>query len=694
MDALIGPGEAARQLGVSTRTVQRWLRSGRLPAVPVGGRLKVATASLAPSMASLASTLSSLSPTTLQERPIRRLLVANRGELVVRIAGTCRSMGIQTLALATADQRDAWWTQAADAVIALESDYLDEAGIVATSIAAGADAVHPGYGFLAERPSFAEAVIAAGLIWVGPPPAAMRVLGDKAAARRLAVSVGLPVLPGYDGRGQSDAVLRREAARIGYPILLKPSAGGGGKGMHVVRTAVDLREALAMARREAQAAFGDDRLILERYLDRPRHVEVQLLLDAHGGGIHLGERDCSLQRRHQKVIEEAPAPGVAPGLRATLGEAALRLAMAAGYVGAGTAEFLLGEDGTFAFLEMNARLQVEHPVTEAVTGIDLVGAQLRVAAGEPLWISQADVVLTGHAIEARLYAEDPWHGFLPATGRVLGVRWPKVEGLRVDAGIGAGDDIGTRYDPLLSKLIAIGPDRSIALAVLADALDGTRLLGVTTNRSFLAWLLRQPAVVGGASRTDTIENRWHPDTELPERAWAIAAAALGDALTSGPASGAALGFRLNGPRHLAIEIEGQRRVAIASVDAQGGRDDVAGYGGLDRASIGKGDEVLIDVDGRAVRARLVPPPTIEAALRAAHRGSSAAAAITAPMPGVVAGVRVREGEVVEAHQVLLVLEAMKMENAIAAPADGLVEHVLVKIGQAVNRGDVLVELAD
>jgi excisionase family DNA binding protein len=691
MDALIGPGEAARRIGVSTRTIQRWLRSGRLPAVHVGRRLKVEVASLTPMM-------SSLSPRTPPERRIQRLMIANRGELVVRIAATCRSSGIRTLALATADQRDAWWTQGAEEVIALESDYLDEAGIVSAAVAAGADAVHPGYGFLAERPSFAEAVIAAGLIWVGPPPAAMRALGDKAAARRLAVRVGIPVLPGYDGRGQSDAVLRREAARTGYPILLKPSAGGGGKGMHVVRTALDLREALAVARREARAAFGDDRLILERYLDRPRHVEVQVLLDARGGGIHLGERDCSLQRRHQKVIEEAPAPGVTAELRATLGEAALRLARAAGYVGAGTAEFLLADDGTFVFLEMNARLQVEHPVTEAITGIDLIAEQLRVATGEPLRLAQPEVVLRGHAIEARLYAEDPWNGFLPATGHVLAVHWPKVGGLRVDAGIGAGDEIGTRYDPLLSKLIVIGPDRATALAGLAQTLDETRVLGVTTNRGFLAWLLRLPEVVGGTSRTDTIETRWHPDAELPESAWAEAAAGLGDARVvdeAAPPSAVRSGFRLNGPRQLAIELDGERRVmSVVAVDHRHGTvaDTTAGLRG--QAPVGSGDGIVVDVDGRAVRGRLAPPPTIEAAVRAAHRGSSAAAAITAPMPGVVSGVRVREDEIVEAHQVLLVLEAMKMENAITAPVDGLVEHVLVKTGQAVNRGDVLVELAD
>jgi acetyl/propionyl-CoA carboxylase alpha subunit len=504
-----------------------------------------------------------------------------------------------------------------------------------------------------------------------------------ASSRRLAVSVGVPVLPGYDGRGQSDAVLAREAARVGYPILVKPSAGGGGKGMHVVRAAADLRSTLATARREARAAFGDDRLILERYLDQPRHVEVQLLLDAGGQGVHLGERDCSLQRRHQKVVEEAPAPGVGHDLRGRMGEAALRLAQAAGYVGAGTAEFLLA-DGNFAFLEMNARLQVEHPVTEAVTGVDLVAAQLRVAAGERLWLRQADVAMTGHAIEARLYAEDPWNGFLPAVGRAVAVRWPSGPAIRVDAGIGEGDEVGTRYDPLLAKLIATGPDRQTTLARLGDALAATRTIGLTTNRGFLARLLEIPEVARGDARTDTIESRWHPDSELPEAGWALAASAL-----AGVEAVGTVGFRLNGPRRLAVEIEGQRRmVPVPSRVALTGVPEAAIDWALDPWSHG----IVLDVDGRAVRARLARPPSVDSAVRAAHHGAAASAAITAPMPGVVIGVRVGEGEAVEAHQVLLVLEAMKMENAVTAPADGVVERLLVRPGQAVQRGDVLVEL--
>jgi acetyl/propionyl-CoA carboxylase alpha subunit len=617
-------------------------------------------------------------------RPIRRLLVANRGELVVRIARTCRALGITCLALVAEDQRQAWWAAQADEAVPLSASYLDGGAIIAAARGAGADAIHPGYGFLAEGADFAEAVMAAGLIWVGPPPAAMRALGDKAAARHLAVSVGVPVLPGFDGRGQSDAVLMRETERIGYPVMLKPSAGGGGKGMHVVRARGELREALAQARREARAAFGDGRLIVERYIDRPRHVEVQLLLDAHGAGVHLGARDCSLQRRHQKVIEEAPAPGVSTDMQEQLGEAALRLAREAGYVGAGTAEFLLADDGTFVFLELNARLQVEHPVTEAVTGIDLVAAQLRIAAGARLGLEQGDVRATGHAIEARVYAEDPWAGFVPATGHVTEVAWPTGPGVRVDAGIGAGDEIGTRYDPLLAKVIAHGADRAEALVRLDAALGSLRVVGLTTNRAFLRSLLALPEVAAGDARTDTIGVRWHPEAAVvPEAAWSIAAGAL---------AGTANGFRLNGPRTLPIEIEGERRsVPVPAMVAQPSAP--GGSGGSIPWAFDP-DGVVLDIEGRAVRARLARPPSVESALHRAHHADGTAAAISAPMPGVVLAVRVREGESVEAHQVLLVLEAMKMENAVAAPVDGTVARLLVRAGQAVQRGDVLVELAD
>ncbi len=655
---------------MSTRTVQRWLREGRIPAVQIGSRVKVDT-----------SAFDSVA-TSSARRQIRRLLVANRGELVVRIARTCRAMGIATLALVPEDQARAWWTSAADEMVPLRGSYLDMDAVLAAARAAEADAIHPGYGFLAENADFAEAVIAAGIAWVGPSPSAMRALGDKAAARHLAAKIGVPVLAGYDGTDQSDAKLLREARRIGFPVLIKPSAGGGGKGMHVVERPRDFDDTVARARREAAGAFGDDRLILERYLPRPRHIEIQIIADAHGNVVHLGERECSLQRRHQKVIEEAPSPVVGSRLRKRLGEAAIGLARAAGYTGAGTAEFLLAEDGTFYFLELNARLQVEHPVTEAVTGRDLVADQLRIASGEELGFGQRDVSLTGHAVEARLYAEDPWHDFVPATGDVIDARWPVREGLRVDAGVARGDVIGTRYDPLLAKLIASGADRHQALARLSALLDDSTVLGVTTNRGFLSWLATDDAVRAGKMWTTFIDERW-PEIaaraeEIPAVAWSAAAAALSH--VASPASGAPEpGFRLNAAARLRVTIGAETR----SIDAP---DSIA----VPWARSDQG--VVLDVDGRSLGAQLAEPPTVEAALRGAMHEGAIAETISAPMPGTVIAVPVHEGEAVELGQVLVVLEAMKMENAVHAPTAGRVGRVLVTPGQQVQRTETLIEL--
>jgi 3-methylcrotonyl-CoA carboxylase alpha subunit len=663
-DGPVGPAEAARRLGVSTRTIQRWLRDGKLPAVQVGSRVKVAAAGLkAPAPV---------------DRPIERLLVANRGELVVRIARTCRRLGVDCLALVAEDQARAWWTSAADELVPLRGSYLDADAVLEAARLAEADAIHPGYGFLAESADFADAVVAAGLRWVGPPGNAMRALGDKQGARRVAAANGVPLVPGDDGDAQSDRRLLAAAADIGYPVLVKPSAGGGGKGMHVVEEAAQLKEALATARREAKSAFGDDRLILERYLGTARHVEVQLLADSHGNAVHLGERECSLQRRHQKVIEEAPSPAVDRALRSRLGDAALRLARAAGYVGAGTAEFLLDADGNYYFLELNARLQVEHPVTEAITGRDLVADQLRIAAGERLGFDESAVGFNGHAVEARLYAEDPWHDFLPSAGEVVAATWPQTEGVRVDAGVGTGDVVGTRYDPLMAKLIAHGPDRATALARLDDALAKTRVLGLTTNRGFLRWLLGRPDVRAAEMDTELIDREWRPAADdVPSEAWPAAAEAL--AASTGSANPLA-GFRVNAARQLRVEIDDEQRAVYVGTAA------------TSHPWLATDDGIVLDLDGRNVVARLAPAPTPEAALRhASHAGG--AAVVKAPMPGKVLDVRVGKGDQIGAGQVLLVLEAMKMENTVSAPAAATVEAVLVGAGQQVQRGDPLVELA-
>ena len=671
----VGPGEAARRLGVSTRTVQRWLREGKLPSVRIGSRVKVDVSAFSPADISP-------EPSSVQRREIQRVLVANRGELVVRIARTCRRLGIRCLALVAADHARAWWTGATDEIVPLRGTYLDADSVLHAARAAGADAIHPGYGFLAENADFADAVANAGLVWVGPPASAMRALGDKAAARHLAVSLGVPVLAGYDGADQTDSRLEREADSIGYPVLVKPSAGGGGKGMHVLPSAMQFEETVASARREAAAAFGDERLILERYLPRPRHIEVQFLADAFGNAVHLGERECSLQRRHQKVIEEAPSPAVDEPLRTRLGEAALGLARAGGYVGAGTAEFLLDEAGAFYFLEVNARLQVEHPVTELVTGRDLVADQLRIAAGRALAVRQSEIQFDGHAIEARLYAEDPYAGFLPATGQVIDARLPALEGVRIDAGVGRDDVIGTRYDPLLAKLIAHGADRAEAIRRLDTAVEHTHILGVTTNLSFLRWLLADDEVIAGRTYTTLIDERWHGEESLSDLDWQLAAAALVRHVPSAAAQ--PIGFRLNAPRLVRVAIGEEER----TVELPGGSSAVAPAS----AAAGNGS-VVIDLDGRSVTVRLAPAPTVESAARHAAHERSGSERVTAPMPGTIINVRVADGDEVDAGQVLVVLEAMKMENTVPAPAAGRVERVLVSEGQQVQRGEALVELA-
>src|SRR5688572_13885055 len=524
------PREVADELGVTVRTVQRWIAGGRLPASRIGSRVRVSRSSLA-TVAEVAEP---------RIAAITAVLIANRGEIAVRIARTARRMGLRVIGVHVAGERPAEGTHESHEI----PSYLDAEGFLEVARRSGADAIHPGYGFLAENPSFARMVTAAGLTWIGPPADAIAAMGDKAAARRAATEIGVPTVPGYDGDAQDDATLIGAAETVGYPLLVKPSAGGGGKGMRVVREAGELPESLAAARREAHRSFGNDRLILERYLEGPRHVEVQVLFDAHGSGVHLGERDCSTQRRNQKIVEEAPAPSVTPELRARMGEAALRVAGSVGYVNAGTVEMLLTDAGDFFFLEMNTRLQVEHAVTEAVTGRDLVEDQLRIAAGATLaqlGLSEAPPI-RGHAIEARLYAEDPESGFLPAAGRLAMVAWP--DAVRIDSGVLPDDEITDRYDPMIAKLIAHGADRTDALARLRAALVATTILGVRTNLRFQRWLLDQAPMRDGEMRTDTIAGLEVPGTPaLEERHWR-AAGLMAQPAGSDPWSG---GWRLNGP---------------------------------------------------------------------------------------------------------------------------------------------------
>jgi len=658
----ISPSEYARRIGATTRSVQRWIARGKLPARRVGGRWRVASDAFV-----------ATEPSGGSERRIRRLFVANRGEIARRIRSTAERLGIEVIEPAV---------EGPDAV-----DLLDIEAVVDAARAAGADAVHPGFGFLAENAGFAEAVESAGIVWVGPPPEAIRAMGDKGAARRLAVELGVPVVPGYDGVDQSDAGLRRAARRVGYPLLVKPAAGGGGKGMHVVRDPARLRDALASARREALGAFGDARLILERLVEGPRHVEVQVLFDWEGHGIHLGERDCSTQRRHQKVLEETPSPAVNTAPRRRLTDHALRLAAAVGYRSAGTCEFLLTNRREVFFLEMNTRLQVEHPVTELVTGVDLVEQQLRIAEGRSLTLRQPDVddalARGGHAIEVRLYAEDAEAGFLPATGRVERLVWPSGTGIRVDAGIDEGTVVGSRFDPMLAKVVAHGADRAEALDRLTAALDETLVLGLTTNLRFLRWLIREPVVRDGQMRIDTLDRIWPPDdwatrSAIPDAAWGAAGRALAG-------SGWLGGWRLNGPARVRLTSDGKdRNIALhaAEDDGMGPR--------LVLARDAAGEVVHVDVAGRSVAIRLAPAPDVDRAARAAsaqHGGGPVE--VVAPMPGAILAVHSKVGAVVAAGDAIATLEAMKMEHSVTAPFAGRLAELRARSGDQVARGDVL-----
>jgi acetyl-CoA/propionyl-CoA carboxylase biotin carboxyl carrier protein len=645
------------------------------------------------------------------------VLVANRGEIAVRVITTLRRMGVRAIAVYSDADADAPHVRLADEAIALgpapaAQSYLDAGRVLAAVAQSRAAALHPGYGFLSERADFARACPVA---WIGPPPEAIALLGDKVAAKLLAARAGVPTVPGIERAGLSDeeilAWAGADATRL--PLMVKAGGGGGGRGMRIVRTRDELPEALRSARREALAGFGDDALLAERYIEPARHVEIQFLADAHGNAVHLGERECSLQRRHQKLVEECPSPAISPQQRALMGDAALALAREAGYVGAGTCEFLLPADApeTFFFLEVNARLQVEHPVTELVYGLDLVEAQLRIAAGEPLWLAQTDLVPGGHAIEARICAEDADRGFLPATGRIVAYREPRRTGVRVDSGVQQGSEVTTHYDSLLAKVIAHAPTREQAMRRLDEALADLAILGPPTTTSFLRRLLADPAVRAGALDTGLVARlpAREPAREEDEDAALVAALVL--TLDAERAAGddpweRLRGWRIDGraPQRFrlaperggdAIEVVldgslaritgGRDRVATALTDADGLAVTIDG----DRRvwACGRdGAVVRVGVGGRAWGFR-------EEVVQLGRELDAAGAALEAPMPGSVLAVRVRDGDSVRAGDVLVVLESMKMELEVVAPAAGTVHGLAVAPGDRVSGGQVLVGVA-
>jgi acetyl-CoA/propionyl-CoA carboxylase biotin carboxyl carrier protein len=623
------------------------------------------------------------------------VLVANRGEIAVRVIRTLRSLGVRSVAVFSDADADARHVREADTAVRIgpapaAESYLSVERLLEAAARTGAQAVHPGYGFLAENAAFARACADAGLVFIGPPADAIALMGDKIRAKETVEAAGVPVVPG--GR---DPELAEAAHKLGAPVLLKPSAGGGGKGMRLVRDLALLEDEIAAARREARASFGDDTLLVERWVDRPRHIEIQILADGHGNVVHLGERECSLQRRHQKVVEEAPSVLLDSGTRAAMGEAAVQAARSCGYAGAGTVEFIVpGSDpSSYYFMEMNTRLQVEHPVTELVTGLDLVEWQLRVAAGEQLPFAQDDITLTGHAVEARICAEDPSRGFLPSGGTVLKLHEPSGDGIRTDSGLSEGTEVGSLYDPMLSKVIAYGPDRATALRKLRAALADTVTLGVPTNAGFLRRLLAHPAVVAGELDTGLVEREADslvPDGVPPEVYEAAAAVRL-DALRpknhgwTDPFS-VPDGWRLGGtPKPVGFPLKVTEPVEYVPRGTHTVTADQVSVtlDGVRHTFHRAGD--WLGRDGDAWQVRDHDP--VAASLSGADR--SGAGSLTAPMPGTVTVVKVAVGDQVTAGQSLLVVEAMKMEHVVSAPHAGTVAELDVTPGATVAMDQVL-----
>ena len=666
-----------------------------------------------------------------------RLLIANRGEIACRVARTARRMGIRTIAVYSDADVGALHVAACDEAHRLgpappRESYLRGDRIVEIARSAGAQAIHPGYGFLSENEAFAAAVAAAGLVFVGPPPAAIRAMGSKSESKSIMAKAGVRLVPGYHGADQSDALLAREADGIGYPVLIKASAGGGGKGMRVVEQRADFAAALASARREAKAGFGDDKMLLEKYLDEPRHIEMQVFADTHGHCVHLFERDCSVQRRHQKILEEAPAPGMTRERRSEMGAAAVAAAQAIGYVGAGTVEFIVDKTGLFHFMEMNTRLQVEHPVTEMITGLDLVEWQLRVAAGEPLPRMQEALNFCGHAIEARIYAEDPERGFLPSIGRVAYLAAPlESDFVRIDTGVRTGDEISQFYDPMIAKLVVWGEDRASALRRLSRSLASYQVVGVTTNVAFLQRVVAHPAFANARLDTGLIARHQAellaaPAAPSPQ---VLAVAAIGEFLrledeAAKRAQASQDRFSpwhaldpwwLNSAGHvisltyLALGVThvvrlrtlggaflvsvagptGAAEIDLAASATRSGGDGLAIT--LDGVRLGAsvvplGDQRYVFVDGQLHRFTLVDP--LAHAADDEHRGGH----LTAPMSGTIVAVLVKAGDAVTKGAPLLILEAMKMEHTVMAPAAGTVSAVHYRQGDQVSEGVDLIDV--
>lgn len=658
-----------------------------------------------------------------------KILIANRGEIACRVIRTAKRLGIRTVAVYSDADSEALHVALADEAYHIgpspaRESYLLGDVILDVALRSGACAIHPGYGFLSENAAFAEACAGAGIVFIGPPTGAIRAMGSKSAAKEIMGTAGVPLVPGYHGQEQGVDFLQMEADRIGYPLLIKASAGGGGKGMRVVARSADFAEALAAARREAMSGFGDDHVLLERYLTKPRHIEIQVFADSRGNALHLFERDCSIQRRHQKVIEEAPASGMTASLREQMGAAAVAAARAINYVGAGTVEFLLDEDGSFYFMEMNTRLQVEHPVTEMITGLDLVEWQLLVASGEPMPCPQEQIAINGHAVEARIYAEDPLREFLPSIGKLRHLRSPAESAhVRIDSGVRQGDEVSMHYDPMIAKLVVWDSDRTSAIRRLRQALAEYQVVGVATNTVFLGTVAAHPAFIAGDIDTGFIERHrsalFPEDAPASDRILALAsldimlereAEAVQRARTSADPHSPwhqTSGWRLNFDNHHELHfMDDEKPVTVAVHYRSGGfLLDLPSGSLFVRGERSTGGDILADLGGMRVKGTVVRSGNILTILdqgkshlltrcdpgAAGDEDEAAAGRLTAPMPGKVVAIMVGTGVRVERGAPLLIMEAMKMEHTINAPCDGSVAEFHFEIGGVVNEGAELLD---